>query len=775
MDSNTIRDFLKERESNKQLNAEELGIELKLNGRDLVEMNRIIDNMEQTGEIIRTKKGKLGLPEDMGFFTGKIQLHQKGFGFLMQEKDEGKKTRDDVFIPPDKTKNAMNGDTVLVKVTTKEFRNVTKQEGEVVKILSRNTKTVIGVYQENPNFGFVLPEDKKIREDIFIPKGENLNAKNNDVVVIELTKYPAEGKSAQGRVISVLGRKGEPGVDMLMVLTKFNLPQEFPQKVLDYVENIPESIQESELVRRRDLRSEIIVTIDGADAKDLDDAITVSRLENGNYKLGVHIADVTHYVAEDSVLDEEALKRATSVYLIDLVIPMLPQKLSNNLCSLNPHTDKLALSCEMEIDALGVVQHSEVFESVIKTTERMTYDDVNAILTDHDVELTEKYAHLVPMFNNMEHLFEILNKKRMDRGSIDFDFTESYIELNEKGEPIEVRPFVRGVSNRIIEEFMLAANETVAETYFGLHTPFVYRIHENPDPEKLQVFSEMASIMGTPIQFGKDIEPRDLQTVLAAVKGTDSEHVLSKLLLRSMMQAKYSPTNVGHFGLAAKYYCHFTSPIRRYPDLQIHRIIKEQLNGQLNAEEIDRLSEIVKRTSVISSEMERVAEEAEREVDDMKKTQYMHAHLGEEFIGVISSVTNFGFFVELPNTIEGLVHISDLPQDFVYDDRRMILQSDGHGILALGQKVKIIVAAVDVDNHEINFNFLGKVSPEGEYTERKDLHDERKPLLLGNFNKSQKPRRNDKRNSQKAGPVKPAGKKKGFGRRKSEARGKKKK
>lgn len=776
MDSNTIKEYLKQREGKKLPTMEELGSELNLQGRELTEMIRLIVNMELTGEIIKTKKGRISLPEGMGFLTGKIQLHQKGFGFLMQEKDAEKKTRDDVFIPPDKTGNAMNGDTVLVKVTEREFRNVTKQEGEVVKIISRNTATIIGVYQESPNFGFVLPEDKRIFEDIFIPKGEHLSAKNNDVVVVELTKYPSEGKSAQGKVISVLGRKGDPGVDMLTVLTKYNLPQEFPAKVLEFVDAIPEGIPQSELDRRRDLREEVIVTIDGADAKDLDDAVTVRRLENGHYKLGVHIADVTHYVRENTVLDEEALKRATSVYLIDLVIPMLPQKLSNNLCSLNPHTDKLSLSCEMEIDANGSVKQSEVFESVIRTTERMTYDDVNAILTEQDPVLMEKYAHVVPMFRQMQELFEILNKKRMQRGAIDFDFTESYIELNEKGEPVEVRPFVRGIANRIIEEFMLAANETVAETFYWQHAPFVYRIHEDPDPEKLEAFSQMATVMGIPIRFGKDIEPKDLQKVLEEVKGTDAEHVLSKLLLRSMMQAKYSPTNLGHFGLAAKYYCHFTSPIRRYPDLQIHRIIKKQVNGQLNDKEAEKYQEIVKKTSLISSDMERVAEEAEREVDDMKKAQYMHAHLGEEFIGTISSVTNFGFFVELPNTIEGLVHISNLPADFMYDDRRMVLQSEGYGQLRLGQKVKVIVSAVDVDNHEINFEFLGKVNEEGEFTERRDINEVHKPLVLGNFSKNQKSRQGDaKRNSRKGEPVKPAGKKKSFGGRKSDSRNKRKK
>lgn len=768
MDETTILNYLGQVQGkHRNPTMEELGNALGLESKEeLTELIRHVNNMEVTGQIIKTKKGRISLPENMGFFSGRLQLHQKGFGFLIQDKIEGQPNRPDVFIPPNKTKNAMNGDTVLVKVDLKAFETRGKDEGEVVKIVSRNTSTVIGVYQENPNFGFVVPEDKKVREDIFIPKGESLNAKNNDVVVVELTKYPSGERNAQGKIISVLGRKGEPGVDMLTVLAKYNLPREFPQKVLDYVDTIPAGISQAELDRRRDLRGETIVTIDGADAKDLDDAISVKKLENGNFRLGVHIADVTHYVRENTVLDEEAIKRATSVYLIDLVIPMLPQKLSNDLCSLNPNTDKLSLSCEMEIDRHGAVKQSDVFESVIRTTARMTYDDVNAILTDRDEALREKYADLVPMFETMEELFHILNEKRIARGAIDFDFTESYIELDEKGEPIDVRPFVRGVSNRIIEEFMLAANETVAETYHWQRLPFVYRIHEDPDPEKLQIFSDMATTMGVPVRFGKDIEPKDLQKVLANVKGTDAEHVLSKLLLRSMMQAKYSPTNLGHFGLAAKFYTHFTSPIRRYPDLQIHRIIKKQLNGKLAGPEIEKYHNIVAKISTISSEMERVAEDAEREVDDLKKAQYMHAHLGQEFDGVISSVTSFGFFVELPNTIEGLVHINTLPPDVMYDDRRMILTSDTYGVIQLGDRVKVQVAAVDLDNREINFEFLGRISEEGEFTKRKD-HLTREPLVLGNFSRSKSSGRSGQKKETRS-------KTPGFFQKKKEVQGKKK-
>lgn len=766
MDEKTIIDHLKEREDKLAPTMEELVTELNAKGDDLKELSVNISNLIVTGQIIKTKKGRISLPENLGFFSGRLQLHPKGFGFLIQEKLEGELSRPDIFIPPDKTMGAMNGDTVLAKVDLKAYESRAKDEGEIVKIIARNTKTIIGVYQENPNFGFVLPEDKKVREDIFIPKGESLNAKNRDVVVCELTRYPDGNKNAQGRIISVLGRKGDPGIDMLSVLAKYNLPQEFPKEVLDYVNKLPNGISDQEMARRRDLRGEMIITIDGADAKDLDDAITVKKLDNGNFKLGVHIADVSHYVTENSPVDKEALKRASSVYLIDLVIPMLPQRLSNDLCSLNPNTDKLTLSCEMEIDSNGKVTEAEVFESVIRTTERMTYDDVNAILTDHDEALTAKYQRLIPMLREMEELFEILNRKRHLRGAIDFDFTESFIELNELGEPIDVRPFVRGISNRIIEEFMLAANETVAETYYWQKLPFVYRIHENPNPEKLEVFSEMASMMGVPVKFGDNIEPRDLQKILEKVKGTDAEHILSKLLLRSMMQAKYSPTNQGHFGLAAKHYTHFTSPIRRYPDLQIHRIIKLSLNAKLTPQEMERLKPVVAKTSTISSEMERVAEEAEREVDDMKKAQYMHAHLGAEFEGVISSVTSFGVFVELPNTIEGLVHLRTLPQDVMYDERRMILTSNNFGTLQLGDRVKIQVASVDVDNREINFEFLGRISDEGEFTQRHD-HLDRKPLVLGKFSKDKGRRPGSQKKDQ-------PGKKPGFFQKKKAEGGAKK-
>lgn len=747
MDKNTLVQYLDDRKGKVNPTIAELASELNVEGKDLVELIKIVDNMEVTGEVIITKKGRIARPKDLGYFSGRIQVHQKGFAFLIKEEEKDKKSRNDIFIPREATLNAMNGDTVLVKLASHVRPDDAKLEGEVVKIVKRNTTTVIGVYQDSQNFGFVVPEDKKIREDIFIKKGDALNARNNDVVVVEISKYSSDHKSAEGKVISVLGRKGDPGVDMLTIITKYGLPEEFPEKVLEYVDRIPEVIEESELSRRRDLTNEVIVTIDGADAKDLDDAVTVKKLDNGNYKLGVHIADVSHYVKEASILDEEALKRGNSVYLLDMVIPMLPQKLSNNLCSLNPNTIKLTLSCLMEIDTKGSVKDYEIFESYIKTKERMTYDDVTAILRDKDENLMEKYKDLVPMFMEMEELYKILRNKRELRGAIDFDFTESYIEIGENGDVIDVRPQERAVSNRIIEEFMLAANECVAQNYNWQKVPFVYRVHEDPDPEKLEIFSQMATNMGYPIRMGKGIEPRHLQEVLNKVKDTEGEGVLSKLLLRSMMQARYSPMNLGHFGLAAEYYSHFTSPIRRYPDLQIHRIIKKLLRGELSSQDYDRYQAQVEKTSLIASDTERVAQDAEREVEDLKKAQYMHSKLGEEYDGIISSVTNFGFFVELPNTIEGLVHITELPGNYIYDEDKMLLTSEtGDKAFKLGDKVRIQVAQVDVDNRQINFAFLGRIDDEG------DLFDpykkEVKPLILGDFSKDKPGRRNKKGNFQ---------------------------
>ncbi|NLZ49038.1 MAG: ribonuclease R [Clostridiales bacterium] len=662
-------------------------------------MKKILKSMEKEGIIIKNRAGKYGLTDRMGLIKGKFQGHQKGYGFVIPYEDSP-----DIFIPANNVNGAMNGDIVIAKIL-KENEEKKKAEGEIVRILERANKTIVGVYEDSRNFGFVVADDKRIYHDIFIPKAEKNGAKTGDVVIVEITMWPEARRNPEGRIVEILGKKGEAGVDILSIIKNYKLPEEFPEKVLNYAESIPDEIPESEYKRRRDLRSLRMITIDGEDAKDLDDAVSIEKLDNGNFRLGVHIADVSHYVTERSPLDKEALKRGTSVYLIDRVIPMLPKKLSNGICSLNPKVDRLALSCFMEIDHRGKVLNHEIVESVIKTSERMTYTDVTKILRDKDEELIKRYDYLVDDFKKMEELCNILNRKRMNRGAVDFDFAESKIILDEKGKPIDVKPYERSIANRIIEEFMLVCNETVAEHMFWANIPFVYRVHEDPKEEKLEHFYEFIHNLGYTVKRTKELHPRNLQEILEKAKGKKEETVVSTLLLRSMMQARYSPESLGHFGLAARYYCHFTSPIRRYPDLIIHRIIKEFINGKITEERIKKLTSAVEYASIQSSEMERIAQDAEREVDDLKKAEYMLDRIGEEFEGIISSVTSFGFFVELPNTIEGLVHISNLHDDYYfYDEKHLCLIGERtKKMYRLGDEVKVKVSKVDIDNREIHF------------------------------------------------------------------------
>lgn len=699
--------FMRE-QAYKPMDIQELAQVFDINKEEYKDFKKTLKAMEKEGIILRTKADKFGLPEKMGLVTGKLQVHQKGFGFVIPE-DESK----DIFIPSSFINGAMNGDKVIAKVV-KEDINGKKREGEIIRILERANKTIIGVYENSKNFGFVVPEDKRIQYDIFVSKTEKSGAKTDDVVIVEITEWPEARRNPEGRIIEVLGKKGDKGIDILTIIKKHGLPEEFPEKVESFAASIPEEIPNNEYVRRKDLRNVRMVTIDGEDAKDLDDAVSIEKLPNGNYKLGVHIADVSHYVKERNPLDKEALNRGTSVYLIDRVIPMLPKKLSNGICSLNPKVDRLALTCFMVIDKSGKVLEHEILESIIKTSERMTYTDVTKILRDKDEELIKRYEYLYEDFKAMEELCDILHKKRMGRGAIDFNFEECKIILDKMGKPIDIKPYERAIANRIIEEFMLVCNETIAEYMYWANMPFVYRIHENPDEEKLSHFSEFIYNLGYAFKWTNDVHPRMLQEILGKVEGKKEETVVSTLLLRSMMQAKYSPECVGHFGLAARYYCHFTSPIRRYPDLIIHRIIKEFINGQIDDERNKKLVKAVEYASKQSSEMERLAEDAEREVDDLKKAEYMKERLGEEFEGIISSVTNFGFFVELPNTIEGLVHISNLDDDYyVYDERRLTLMGERtKKIYRLGESIRIKVARVEIDTHDIYFDIVEELNEE---------------------------------------------------------------
>jgi len=615
-----------------------------------------------------------------------------------------------------------------------------RQEGTVIRILERGITQVVGTYSESKSFGFVIPDDKKIASDIFIPQHASHGAVEGHKVVVKLTSYPEGRISAEGEVIEILGHKNDPGVDILSVIHKYGLPMEFPEDVMEQANAVSDTIQESEIGSRRDLRNDVLVTIDGADAKDLDDAVTVSKLENGNYKLGVHIADVSHYVEEGSPIDKEALERGTSVYLVDRVIPMIPHRLSNGICSLNPQVDRFTLSCEMEITPDGKVVNHEIFESVIKTTERMTYGNVNKILVDKDEEQLERYEALVPMFQDMEKLAAILRKNRMNRGAIDFDFNEARVIVDEEGHPTDVVLRERSVAEKLIEEFMLAANETVAEHFHRLDVPFIYRIHEDPKPEKLQRFFEFITNFGYIVRgSANDVHPKALQEIIEAVAGKPEETVISTVMLRSMQQAKYDPESLGHFGLSAEFYTHFTSPIRRYPDLIVHRLIRTYLvEGKMDEATKEKWNANLPEIADHTSKRERRSVDAERETDDLKKAEYMLDKIGEEYTGIIGSVTNFGMFVELPNTIEGLVHVSFMTDDYYrFDERQLAMIGERTGnVFRIGDEIDVRVSNVNKEERAIDFEIIGmKVSrprPSGEKKIFKANSGERKRGRGGN-------------------------------------------
>ncbi|QXJ38901.1 Ribonuclease R [Parageobacillus caldoxylosilyticus] len=661
--------------------------------------------MEEQGLVVRTRSNRYGVPEKMNLVRGKVSGHAKGFAFVVPEDP----TLDDIFIPPSEMKNAMHGDTVLVRVHADS--SGARREGTIVRILERGVTEVVGTYTESKYFGFVIPDDKKIVNDIFIPKHAANGAVEGHKVVVRLTSYPQGRMSAEGEVIKILGHKNDPGVDILSIIHKYGLPLQFPEEVIEHANRISDTITEKDLQGRRDLRDEMIVTIDGEDAKDLDDAVTVTKLENGNYKLGVHIADVSYYVEEGSPIDREAYERGTSVYLVDRVIPMIPHRLSNGICSLNPKVDRLTLSCEMEINERGEVVSYEIFPSVIRTTERMTYSDVNKILVDKDEELRKKYEPLVPMFELMAELAEILRNKRMKRGAIDFDFKEAKVLVDENGKPYDVVLRERSVAERLIEEFMLVANETVAEHFHWLNVPFIYRVHEDPKPEKLQRFLEFITNFGYVVKgTGNQIHPRALQEILEAVRGEPEEMVISTVMLRSMKQARYDAESLGHYGLSTDFYTHFTSPIRRYPDLIVHRLIRTYLiNGQMDEKTQQKWAEKLPDIAEHASNMERRAVEAERETDDLKKTEFMEDKIGMEFDGIISSVTNFGLFVELPNTIEGLVHVSYLTDDYYrYDERHYAMVGERTGkVYRIGDEITVRVINVNKDERIVDFEIVG--------------------------------------------------------------------
>ena len=642
-----------------------------------------------------------------GTFIG----HPKGFGFVEIEGQD-----EDIFIPESDTGTAMHQDKVRI-IIRDDKKEGKRQEGVVVKVLERGMPEIVGTYQLNRDFGFVISDNPKFSKDIFIPRKEAAGIKNGDKVIAVITDYGSGNKNPEGKIKENLGNIRTPGTDILAIVKSFGIPSEFPEKVMKQAQRVPDHVLDADRDGRLDLRHLQTVTIDGEDAKDLDDAISLTK-EGDIYHLGVHIADVSNYVQYNSALDREALKRGTSVYLADRVVPMLPERLSNGICSLNQGEDRLALSCLMDINEKGKVVSHQIAETVINVDERMCYTDVKNILEDTDEEAKKRYEALIPMFFMMKELSGILRNSRHHRGSIDFDFPESKIILNAAGKAIDVKPYEANVATKIIEDFMLMANETVAQEYCTEEIPFVYRTHDNPDPEKVESLLTLLHNQGVKIQKAKEeITPKEIQQIIESIEGLPNEAMISRLVLRSMKQAKYTTECSGHFGLAAKYYCHFTSPIRRYPDLQIHRIIKDNLRGRLMREgRTEHYAEILDEVARQSSVCERRADEAERESDKLKKAEYMSYHLGEEFEGIISGVTGWGLYVELPNTVEGLVHVNTLRDDYyVFDQESYELCGEmTKKVYKLGDKVRVRVADADKMLKTVDFELVSDIRDDEE-------------------------------------------------------------
>lgn len=702
-----IIEFMRE-EAYHPMTIHELEDEFKVTSADdFKELVKLLNVLEEDGKVVRTRSNRYGVPERMNLIRGKLQGHAKGFGFVIPDQ-EG---TEDIFIPAHDMNGALNGDIVLCRLASKSKGS--KLEGEIIRVIQRATNRFVGTYQDQKNYGFVTVDDKRFAKDIFIPKSVNMGAVDGHKVIVEIIKYSNDGRTnPEGKIVEIIGHKNDPGVDILSIIHKYDLAEKFDDHVMKEAEEVPDEISAEDLIGRRDLRDRVMVTIDGADAKDLDDAVSLEMLDNGNYLLGVHIADVSYYVKEGSFLDDEAFRRGTSVYLVDRVIPMIPHRLSNGICSLNPQVDRLTMTCDMEFNPEDMsLARYDIYASVIKTNERMTYSDVYKIVEEEDQELIARYEPLVPMFRMMRDMALKLRQKRMDRGAIDFDSQEAKILVNEEGKPTDVVVRERTIAEKLIEEFMLAANETVAEHFHWLNQPFIYRTHEDPDEGKLRNFLEFITNFGYVVKgTASDIHPRALQTLLEQVKDTPEEIVISKVMLRSMKQAKYEAQNNGHFGLAAEYYTHFTSPIRRYPDLIVHRLIRDWLeNGPMDEERKDEWREKLPDVARHTSERERVAVDAERETDDLKKAEYMADKIGEEFEGMVSSVTNFGMFIELPNTIEGLVHMSYMTDDYYhYDERNYALVGERSKMTyRIGDVVKVRVVNVNKDEHTVDFEVVG--------------------------------------------------------------------
>ena len=694
-----ILDLLKSEEY-VPMKAKEIALIMRVPKNEYNYFLEALGELELELKIQKNRKNRYRLM-DKTYYDGIYKKNQKGFGFVRLENEE------EIYISKDNSLNALNGDRVLIEII-EEKNKIKRAEAKVIKILKHEKDTIVGIFINNQNFGFVIPDDRNFGTDIYISKKDFGKARNNHKVLVKITKYPEKGKNAEGKVIEVLGNVNEAGVDMLSLIKENKLPSTFPEQVIEEAKRCGNKIDKKDIPNRVDFRNRNIFTIDGEDAKDLDDAVRVQKLENGNYKLEVHIADVSYYVKENSLLDREALLRGTSIYMLGRVIPMLPRELSNGICSLNAMQDRFTLSCIMEIDKEGNTKSVEVVKGIINVAQRMTYKDVQAILDKSDKNILKKYEKYIEDFKLMEELALILKNKRMQRGYLNLDIPESKIDLDIDGKVTNISKYETTFANEIIEQFMLSANEAIAEKFYWLGAPFIYRVHEEPQMEKVRELNKFLINFNLKIKIGKDnIYPKEFSKILEEIKGKEEEKVISNLILRTLKVAKYEAENKGHFGIASKYYCHFTSPIRRYPDLFIHRIISKYIENSYNVSEnwIEEYKIIATEDAKQSSEREKIATKVERDAQDLKKAEYMESRIGNEYIGIISSVTSFGLYVELENTIEGLIRFEDLGDEyFIYDEnKKQLIGERTNKVYKIGDKIKIKVKSASKLLRQIDF------------------------------------------------------------------------
>lgn len=702
---NQILEFFEEK-AKRPLNINELLAKFNVSKNQKKQFEKVLSELVKTGDIYQSDRGYYGIPEKFNLIKGRVQSNPKGFAFLIPEDP----SKEDIYISSENLNSAMHNDKVLVR----PFKSGggKRDEGEVIKILDRANETIVGELDHYGKYGFVIPDNKRIFTDIYIHQGNFKGADSGDKVVVKIIKWPRKNRNPEGEIIEKIGSKGDPGVDLEAMIRQLELPGEFPPDVIEQARKYPDKLPEKEISKRKDLRDIPMVTIDGEDAKDFDDAVSIEKLTDNKFRLGVHIADVSHYVTEGTPLDNEAYRRGTSIYLVDRVIPMLPERLSNNLCSLRPNEDKFAVTVfiDYQLEPFELVNH-EIHRSVIRSNHRLTYNQVREMLEKDNKSLQDKYADFYPRLKLMEKLHNKLRGGRRLRGTIDFDFPEVKVILDEEGSPIDIQRMEHGLPEQIIEEFMIAANRVVAEEVFWREEPFIYRVHDKPDPEKIKTFNEFIHNFGYHLKGGNDgeVHPGALQELLSKVEGTDEENLIETMLLRSMKKAVYSPVNIGHFGLSLDYYSHFTSPIRRYPDLVVHRIITELIaGGKLSAPRRQELEDVLPETADHCSLQERRAMEAERDSVDLKKVEYMQRHVGEEFTGIISGITNFGMFVQLKNTVEGLVHVESLADDYYHyrEDQQILIGERTKNMYRLGDEVEVKLVKANVDERQLDFEVV---------------------------------------------------------------------